>query len=171
MKTILSTVRGWVVVGVILGSGGAFAQMTDITDTNGCKIKLHAYQVQNIKNDISRGFGITLHRWDGDCKNGYASGVGVLVGFLTDRRFHSVERGNRVNGALLNGAHVGSDYLTYGHDGQFRRGGQVVKTDKIPAWAQASLAVPLSSESTRQSSAPQNQADDPKVFGRSARGG
>jgi hypothetical protein len=157
---------------VILGSGGAFAQMADITDTNGCKIKLHAYQVQNIKNDISRGFGITLHRWDGDCKNGYASGVGVLVGFFTNGEFASVNRGTRINGAWINGSQVGSDYLHYGHpDGQLRRGSQVLKTDKIPAWAQASLAVPLSSESTRQSPAPQNQADDPKVFGRSARGG
>lgn len=172
MKTILSTVRAWVVVGVILGSGGAWGQeLVEVIDTNGCKLKLYPHQAQYLNNNIARGSGLASHRWDGDCKNGYASGLGVLVGFLTNGELYSVARGNRANGAWLNGAQVGSDYLHYGHsDGQLRRSGQVLAGDKIPAWAQASLAVPLSSRPTRQSPASQNQADDPKVFGRSARG-
>ena len=171
MKTILSAVRGWVVVGVVLGSGVAFAQMVEVIDTNGCKLKLHPHQAEYLKNNITRGSGLASHRWDGNCKNGYASGSGVLVGFFTNGEFASVNRGTRVSGAWINGSQVGDDHLHYGHDGQLRRGGQVLAGDKIPAWAQASLAVPLSSQTARQSPSNQSQADDPKVFGRGARGG
>lgn len=82
MKTILSTVRGWVLVGVVLGSGGAWGQETGettLTAKNGCKL-IHTIP----SHLLSRFKAIQLRNVApaSKCNNGYFEGT-ILYGYET----------------------------------------------------------------------------------------
>lgn len=206
MKTILSTVRGWVVVGVILGSGGALGQTIRYSvNGGGC---------------TALGFEMTRPiAWTASCQDGLIDGIGVLtymqlqnIAENTSREHEKILyiKGIR-SGVLLNisdpnmrGAmNVTNEYTLY--MSLYKAGERIgrsnlrISSDNIQSglskakvlfdqaeaqgiptqqWAGIEKTVRdwftnarMTSEVFGASRAVNTPADDPKVFGRSARGG
>lgn len=210
MKTIFTTVRGWVLVGVVLGSGGAWGHQheVDVTSSNGCKFKIIPPYAK-----VIRG----TPKWKGDCVNGYQEGAGVQLMYFSDYLLFehgiwtqgrqigiviSLTKNSKPNYALTNYRQPGIqglpnsiDFLkmnlqqrkesidkmlarsggTQGLNGdeilQIINELTAMKNGGTPELAFEKYAASTGVRSYNSISQSTNGQDDPKVFGRSARGG
>ena len=214
MKNLLSTVRGWVVVGVILGSGGAWGQSNaavfkSFNTDKGCELGMEV-----------RGSANRNYTWSGECRDGKVWGSGVLTyetydsyGKKWETRWAEagqfdregrqsanwmvVNRINKIIGfsPFQNGERKGIRFLSQASKPETLAGAKEYLNDWTGGRAETMVPFLLTaatayfedranfysgdfakSSSTNNpnsnaNSPQENSADDPKVFGRSARGG
>jgi hypothetical protein len=205
-KTILSLVRGWVVVGVVLGSGVAWAVgESKIVAPNGC--------VFNIQQLFGAG---TVFKTDGKCANGYATGDWIFGLTFPDDNPSVIARtfidGNSYGVHMYLGTMRGGIFVTEpsfnghyfidsfaGKDGdllpliemyqKIDRAAKIAQDKRLPvpniqkyknlvmSWRKDRNAfveqwmAPMTNSENSPSDNKSTTRDDPKVFGRNARGG
>lgn len=209
MKNILSVVRGWVVVGVVLGSGVAWAGgESKIEAPNGCVFNFQQF----------RGAG-TVFKTDGKCANGYATAdwifgytspgetapnQSVLARTFIDGNSYGVHMNlGTIRGGIFvtepsfNGHYYYESFA--GKDGdllpliemyqKIDRAAKIAQDKRLPvpniqkyknlvmSWRKDRNAfveqwmAPMTNSENSPSDNKSSTRDDPKVFGRSARGG
>jgi hypothetical protein len=201
MKNILSTVRGWVVVGVVLGSGVAWAfypEVCTIPGTDGnCKVNAFINGENSVDKDAKTCNKLLKSEYQGTCVNGSMQGIALIKrahqGGVTHYlgKFEQgvsaeliIDYDNSLIGVRDNRASSGCVYF----------GGRFANVEPWDARATSEKCIAaknllgnefMTDETFKaiqngtyrllnQVSKPSNtssQRDDPKVFGRSARGG
>lgn len=206
MKTILSTVRGWVVVGVVLGSGVAWGQEVCTIPGSDGNCKVSAFIGWEMRGDkyANSCKKLVKSEYQGTCTNGYLDGIALIKtkdteGLIT-HYLSKFEQGIPTKSILqyytnsilvrrdlnefsirphcvflgpLTGRYKGFDYRKTSKDcilASEHLGEEFLSDETLKAINKGTFKLTETQQRSKSSNT-STQGDDPKVFGRGARGG